>query len=160
MQAHFGSFTPEAMRAFGQELAADFQRLREFLDKTRKQTSAMLADFRRGHREAEAQRRQRAAREADGRRLFMSELRSGGHALKNRFDLGRREMAADFRQMAGELHAASEAFRNRPGHRAGSSFRHPTQPETTAEGQRGCEAQKGTRPRYPHGEKPGKKRHG
>jgi hypothetical protein len=49
----------------------------------------------------------------------MSEIRSGVHARKSRFKLGRREMAADFRQMASDRCAASEAFRNRPG-RAGA----------------------------------------
>ncbi|MDD5309178.1 MAG: hypothetical protein PHU25_17840 [Deltaproteobacteria bacterium] len=160
MQTHFSSFTPEAMRAFGQELAAGFQSRREFLDKTRNHTVAMLANFRRVHREAESQRRQRAAREADERRLFMSELRSGVHALKNRFELGRHEMAADFRQMAGELRAASEAFRNRPGHPAGSFLRRPVRYETAAEGHHVFEAQEGTRSRFAHGEKLGKKRHG
>ena len=160
MQVHFSSFTPEAMRAFGQDLATDFQSRQEFLRKTRNHTTAMLADFRRGHRAAEARRRQGAAREADGRRLFMSELRSGVHALKNRFELGRHEMAADFRQMAGELRAASEAFRDRPGHRAGSFFRRPAQPKTTAESHPGFEAQEGASSRYTHGDKPGKKHHG
>jgi hypothetical protein len=119
MQVHFSSFTPETMRGFGQDLAADFHDRREFVDKTRNQIFTMLADSRREHCEAEAQRRQRAAGEADGRRLFMSEIRSGVHARKSRFKLGRREMAADFRQMASDRCAASEAFRNRPG-RAGA----------------------------------------
>jgi hypothetical protein len=80
MQVHFSSFTPETMRGFGQDLAADFHDRREFVDKTRNQMFTMLADSRREHCEAEAQRRQRAAGEADGRRLFMSEIRSGVHA--------------------------------------------------------------------------------
>lgn len=50
---------------------------------------------------------------ADRRRLFVSELRSGVHALRDRFQLGLRQMANEFR-------ATSEAFRNRP--RAGAGL--------------------------------------
>jgi len=160
MQAHFSSFTPEAMRAFGQELAAGFKNRREFIEKTRDHTSTMLADFRRGHNEAAAQRRQGAARDADGRRVFMSELRSGVHALKNRFELGRREVASDLRQMAVELRAASESFRSRPGHRPASPSRHPVQAQVAAEGGHGVEAQEGSRSRAVSWEKPSKKPHG
>jgi hypothetical protein len=107
MQAHYTSFTPEAMRAFGQELAAESERRREFIEDARHRTFAMLADFRRDHHEAEAQRRQRAAQEADGRQLFVSELRSGVHALRGRFE-------ADIGHMAAECRATSRAFRSRP----------------------------------------------
>jgi hypothetical protein len=116
MQTHFDSFTPQWAQAFGQELAAELQRRREFLDNTRRHTLAFLADFRRAHRNAETERR-------EGRRLFMSELRSGAHALHSRFQLARSEMAADLRQMASELHATSEAFRRRPGRQGGFFFR-------------------------------------
>ncbi len=109
MQTHFRSFTPEWGFAFGQELADGFERRREFVDNTRHNTSAFLADFRRAHRAA-------AERAADGRRVFMSELRSGVHALRNRFQL-------DLRQMGNELYAAGEAFRSRHGRQAGFSFR-------------------------------------
>ena len=115
MTAHFTSFTPEAMRAFGHQLAADARRRTELIEDTRNRTSAMLAGFRSQHREAEALRRQRAEREADGRLLVTSELKSGVHALLTRFELGRKEMAGDLREMARDLHAACEAFRNRPG---------------------------------------------
>ena len=145
MQPHFTIFTPEAMRAFGQDLAAEAQGRREFIDKTAHHTFAMLAEFRRAHREAEARRRGRAVREAAGRRLFLSDLRSGVQTLRDRFEVGRREMAADFQEMVGELRAAGEAFRNRPGNRAGSFVRHAAQPGKAA-----------------HAEKPGhsKKRRG
>jgi hypothetical protein len=58
----------------------------------------------------------------------MSELRSGVHALRNRFELARRDMAADFQEMAAELHAAGEAFRRRPGHPMEASLRRAARP--------------------------------
>jgi len=138
MHVHFSSFTPEAMRALWQESAAGFQQRREFLDKTRHDTAAMLADFRREHEEAEAQRRQRAGQDADRRRLFISELRSEVHVLQKRFELARREVAADFQQMAGERRATSEAFRSRPARRPAKFG-----------------GSKGTKSRPAYGEKPG-----
>jgi hypothetical protein len=131
MQAHFSSFTPEAMRAIRNGFAALAERRREFLEGTRRYTSAMLADF-------EEQRRQRAARDADARRLFMSELRSGVHSLRNRFELARGEVALQRREMAGELRAAREAFRE-PRRPAGAASRgaarspgqRPTEPDHT-----------------------------
>jgi hypothetical protein len=127
MSAHFSSFTPEAMTAFGQELAAELQRRRELVETTRTHTNALLAAAHQERCETEAQRRQLAAQAADARRLFTSELRSGVHALRNRFELARRDMAADLQQMATELHAASEAFRSRPG-REGSAPQHNSRP--------------------------------
>jgi uncharacterized protein YukE len=144
MEAHFSSFTPEAMRAFGQELAADSHRRRELLDRTRRQTAAFLADFRGKQREAATERKQRAGREADGRRLFVSELRSGVHALKNRFELARRDLSTELRQMAGRLGAAQEAFRNRPPQLAGSSARKGARP--TAQPSAAMEGDPGFRP--------------
>ncbi|MBI4703934.1 MAG: hypothetical protein HY744_22730 [Deltaproteobacteria bacterium] len=114
MGHHFSSFTPEAMRALGQEMAAGVRRRAEHFDRVRGDTFAMLAEFRRDHRAAESQRRRRAEHDAEDRRLFASELRSGAHALLGRFGLGRRERAADLQDMAGELRAASDAFRRRP----------------------------------------------
>jgi hypothetical protein len=138
MNRHFSSFTPEAMRAFGQELADGAQRRTEVLNDTRNRTVAMLAAFRTEHRDAEASRRQRAGRDADARRLFVSELRSGVHALMGRFDLSRKETAGDLQEMAHELRAARHAFLNRPG-RQGGVFRgrgkHPRQPQPSASGQ-------------------------
>ncbi|MBI5524884.1 MAG: hypothetical protein HY897_00975 [Deltaproteobacteria bacterium] len=116
MQTHFSSFTPEAMRALGQELATAHQQRREFLGNIRDQMSAFLE-------EAEVQRRKRAKREANGRKIFMSELQSGVHALRERSQLTRREMAKDLRRMAVEVRAASEAWRGRPGGEAGFSSR-------------------------------------
>lgn len=127
MHQHFTSFTPEAMRAFGQELAADLQRRMEFIDKTRKDTFATLAQFRREHRDAEAQRCKRAAREADNRQQFVSELKSGVNTLLQGFDVSQRAVAADLREMAGELKAACETWRNRPGFRAGVACRFDSQ---------------------------------
>lgn len=163
MNAHFSSFTPEAMRAFGEDLTADFQRRTEFLKNTRDNTFTMLAGFRRDHEETEKNRRQRAEREADALRLFMSELKSGVHALLGRFNLSRKEMAGDLQEMAGELRAACDAFRNRPGRQSG--FRRGQQPKQTqpnpdaqpfqaaAESQDGAKARSG-------GEGKSKKRHG
>jgi hypothetical protein len=121
METHFTSFTLEAMRSLVQEMAEESQRRREFIETTRSHTRAMLASVRQERREAEAQRRQNAAHAVDARRLFTSELRSGVHALRNRFEL-------DFRQMAGELRAAREAFRNRPARHHGPSLRRAARP--------------------------------
>jgi len=116
MQAHFSGFTSDTMRAFGEALAAERQQRRELLDQTRSYTSGLLESARRLRQETETERRQSAAQEADSRRLFTSELRSEVHALRTRFELARRDVAADFQQMASELRAARETFRNRPGH--------------------------------------------
>jgi Tfp pilus assembly protein PilV len=123
---HFTSFTPEAMTAFGQELAADLQQRLELLAANRSHTHDLLASARTQLQEMESQRRQSAAQAADARRLFTSELRSGVHALCNRFELARRDMAADLQQMAGELNAAREAFHNRPGHTAAAGNARPS----------------------------------
>lgn len=134
MNTHFTSFTPEAMRAFGQELAGGLQRRLESLGNLRNQTFAMLANFRKEHAEAEAKRRTLAAREADARRLSTSELTSGVHSLLGRFELNRKEMAADLHEMARELDAACNAWRTRPGQQDRSSPRgfagpQPKQPQ-------------------------------
>ena len=123
MNAHFTSFTPEAMRAFGQELADGCQRRTEFINHARNDTLAMLADFRND-------RRQRAERETNARRLFTSELTSAVHSLLGRFELSRKEMAS-------EIHAACDAFRHRPGRQNGANARSSAegQPRSSAEGQ-------------------------
>jgi hypothetical protein len=123
MQGHFSGFTSDTMRAFGQELAAERQQRRETLEQTRAYTSALLESARQQRHETETERRQSAAQEADSRKLFTSELRSEVHALRNRFELARRDVAADFQQMANELRAARETFRNRPGHEAPAARR-------------------------------------
>jgi len=121
MNRHFRSFTPEAMRAFGQELADGFQRRIEFLCHTRNHTLTMLADSRKDRAVTEVKRRERASREADARRLFMSTLKSGVHSLLGRFELSRKEMAEDLQGMAREFQAASDAFQNRSGRRGEDS---------------------------------------
>jgi hypothetical protein len=93
--SHFTSFTPEGMRTFRQTLSAQAEQRREFVA---------------GLYSAERDRRQIAAKDADARRLFISELRSGVHALRSRFGLARRDMVADFQLMARELQAARQAF--------------------------------------------------
>lgn len=167
MNAHFSSFTPEAMRALGQDLAADFQRRTDFLKRTREHTFTMLAEFRRDHQAAEQHRRRCAEREADARRLFVSELKSGVHALLGRFELSRKEVAGDLREMAGELRSACDAFRDRPG-RQGGSFRRgqrqeQAQPIQSAQPfQATTESREGAKGRSGGDSKPGqsKKRHG
>ena len=130
MQAHFSNFTPDAMRGLGQELAADFQRRREFIADTKQKTSVFLADARKVLGEVETERRKGAEQQADGRRLFMSELRAGVHALRSKFEISRRGMVEDLQEMAGELRAASAAFRARPGAKGGFFFRQSDQPVT------------------------------
>jgi len=115
MSTHFSNFTAEAMRAFGEELAADGRARAEFIQSTRDGTFAMLAGFRKDHQEAEANRQWRARTEGEARHKFMEELRAGVHAMKNRFEQGRQDMARDLGQMSTELKAACDAFRNRPG---------------------------------------------
>jgi hypothetical protein len=133
MNLRFNNFSPEAMRAFGQELADGLQRRAEFLHQTRNHTFTMLSDFRKEQAGAETKRRERASREADARRLFMSELKSGVHSLLGRFELSRKEVAEDLQGMAREFHAACDAFQARHGHQ-GDHFRgepggpHPKHP--------------------------------
>ncbi len=115
MNTHFGSFTADAMRGLGEGLAADARQRAEFLESARQHTQGLLQGSRRDHQETEKGRRERAESEADARRLFMSELRSDVHALLGRFELSRKEMAGDLREMASELHAACDAFRARSG---------------------------------------------
>ena len=115
MDTHFRTFTAEAMSAFGDELAAGAERRREFVVETRSNMLGALADFRRRHAAAEAERRENAARAADARKLAMSELRAGVHAMRDRFELARQEVAADLGQMRTELEATSAAFARRPG---------------------------------------------
>ena len=102
MQASFSSFTPEWAHAFGQELMAETQRRQEFVDNVK---------------QAESERREAAEPAVDARRIFVGDIRSGVHALLNRFQIARSEMAS-------ELRAASEAFRSRPTAQAGFFSRH------------------------------------
>ncbi|HYU32477.1 MAG TPA: hypothetical protein VEW48_09960 [Thermoanaerobaculia bacterium] len=170
MQAHFSGFTSDTMRAFGQELAAERQQRRELIEMTRSYTSSLLESARRLRREAEADRRQLAAQEADARKLFTSELRSEVHALRNRFALARRDVATDFQQMAGELRATREAFRNRPAHHAAPTARRAARPaaqppspsQQPAETAPASPESAAARPRHTTSERPdhSKKRHG
>ncbi len=137
MNAHFTSFTPEAMRAFGQGLADGLQRRAESLIDARNETVAMLASFRRDHCGAEAGRRRRAGEDADARQLYVSELRSGVHALLNRFEMSREETAGDLQEMARQLRGASDAFRNRHGRTSGSFTRRSQKPKQTQSGTSG-----------------------
>ena len=151
MNAHFGNFTPEAMRAFAQELADSLQRRVEFLHHNRNHTFTLLADSRKDHASAEAKRREHASREADARRLFMSELKSGVHSLLGRFELSRKEMAEDLQSMAGEFQAACDAFQHRPArtsgvsrsHLAGPPTKHPPKPQPSSTGPRAFRAADG-----------------
>lgn len=129
MNTHFTSFTPEAMRAFGQELADGLQRRLESLGNLRNQTFTMLTNFRKEHASAEAKRRALASREADARRLSTSELTSGVHSLLGRFELNRKEMAADLQEMARELHATCNTWRARPGQQDHAPPRGPAGPQ-------------------------------
>lgn len=111
---HFHSFTADGMRRLGEELVAQRQQRAEGQRQARASTFATLSDFRKKFQEQANDRRKDAEEQADARRLFMSELKSGAHAFMSRCALNRAEMAADLRAMAGELHAAREAWRNRP----------------------------------------------
>jgi hypothetical protein len=108
MTMNFTNFTAEAMRAFGQDLADGLQRRSELLNNARDHTSTMLASFRK-------ERRERASRNADARQLSMSELKSDVHSLLGRFELNRKEMARELKDMSHQCQAASDAFRSRPG---------------------------------------------
>jgi hypothetical protein len=108
MSSHFTSFTPDAMRTFGHALSAGAAERHELVVN-------LLATANRDRHQAESRRRKTAAEAADSRRLFVSELQSGVHALRTRFALDRRDMVADFQQMASELNAARQAFHDRAG---------------------------------------------
>lgn len=115
MHQHFSTFTPEAMRAFGQALVAGFQARTEFIDKIRNEIFETLAQFPKQRHDRESERRRGAEQDADSRRRFVSDLRSAVQTLRDRFE-------ASSREMAGEFSAACDAWRNRPGHRAAVSF--------------------------------------
>ena len=114
MDRHFHSFTPEAMRDLGEQLAAGLRQRFDFIDRTKSQTLALLDTARRQQREAESQRLQQAERALDARTLFIKDLKSGVHSLLGRFELRRQEMAGELHDMAGELHAARDAWSKRP----------------------------------------------
>jgi DNA-binding protein H-NS len=104
MKTQFTDFTPKAMMALGNEIAASFQSCaasikscNEFTEGIRAETAAMLAKL-------QEERRARAADEADARKVFASELRSAVRALLDRAELTRETLASD-------IHAASDAFR-------------------------------------------------
>ena len=104
MKTQFTQFTPEAMMALGNQIAASFQNCaasirscNEFTEGVRADTAAMLVRL-------QEERRERAADEADARKVFTSELRSAVRALLDRAELTRETLSSD-------IHAASEAFR-------------------------------------------------
>jgi len=113
MEHHFNSFTPEAMRGLGEQLAADFRQRLDFINQTRSHTAALLDTFRHQHRAAERQRRQQAARATNARTLFAKDLKSSVHSLLGSFQLRQQEVAANLREMAGELQSARQAWRER-----------------------------------------------
>jgi len=124
MSDYCNSFTAEAMRAFGIGLAAAHQQRQELLVQSRSQTKDLLTAARSRRSEVEAERRKSAAGEADARRLFTSELRSEVHALRNRFELARRDTVTDLQHLATEVRAAREAVRAWPGRAAATTPRH------------------------------------
>jgi hypothetical protein len=128
MSDYCNSFTAEAMRAFGIGLAAAHQQRQELLTQSRFQTKALLAAARSQRNEHEAERRRNAASEADARRLFTSELRSEVHALRNRFELARRDTVTDLQHLATEVRAAREAVRAWPGNTVATAPRHHPRP--------------------------------
>jgi hypothetical protein len=138
MNGHFTNYTPEAMKALGQEFAAKLKDRIEFLNGARNKTVALLVGSRKHHETAESTRRQQAGEEADSRHLFMSELRSGVHALLGRFELSRKERASDLKKMSGEFWSACDTFRNRPGRQRVGAGQRTAQPSKhvppTAEG--------------------------
>jgi DNA-binding protein H-NS len=104
MKTQFTDFTPKAMMALGNEIAASFQNCaasikscNEFTEGIRAETAAMLEKL---HED----RVERAEGEADARKVFRSELRSEVRALLDRAELTRETLASD-------IHAASDAFR-------------------------------------------------
>ncbi len=128
--SHFTTFTPERMAAFRQTLTTDAAQRREFV-------AALFSN--------ERLRRNVAAQDADTRRLFVSELRSGVHALRNRFELARRDVVTDFQQMASELRAARQSFQKRganPPQRANRTPYSPAAPRPHAPGHAAYESVK------------------
>ena len=113
MQSHFSSFTPEAMRAFGQQLNEDLESRKQYIESIRRSTNEMLAESHRKQQESEALRRQSARQDADNRRVHFSELRSEVRSFCNRVELKRKDVVADLQHLRQELNSASMAFRNR-----------------------------------------------
>lgn len=125
MDLHFTSFTPEWAYAFRKELAAGTPRRRAWFGTLREQLHMFLAT-------AERERQRVCDSELEKRRLFVSELRSGVHALRSRF-------ALDLAQMAKEYRAASDAYRGRTSGGAAASFHRTTWPT----GQSGARSEEG-----------------
>jgi uncharacterized protein YukE len=108
----FGSFTPEGMRHFAESLAALAQQRLQMLEHTRDETRAMLARFTDERRDQERQRQQNSQQIAQARRVHISELKAGMTSLMGRFRLSRQETAGQLREMANELRATAQAFRD------------------------------------------------
>jgi hypothetical protein len=158
MSDYCNSFTAEAMRAFGLGLAAAHQHRQELLHQTRHNTQALLAAARGRRGEVEAERRRNAASEADARRLFTSELRSEVHALRNRFELARRDTVTDLQHLATEVRAAREAVRSWPARGAAKAPRSSPRPAAKASAHasapsNGSKAEEST-PRHHSGNEP------
>ena len=125
MKTQFTDFTPKAMMALGNEIAASFRTCaasikscNEFTDGIRAETAAMLEKL---HDE----RRERADGEADARKIFRSELRSEVRALLERAEMTRETLASD-------IHAASEAFRKSRPRQAPAQARKAASPPSRA----------------------------
>jgi DNA-binding protein H-NS len=121
MKTQFTSFTPEAMMALGNQIAASFQNCaasirscNEFTENVRADTAAMLGKL-------QEERRERAAEEADARKVFASELRSAVRALLDRAEITRESLASD-------IHAASDAFQKTRPRQASATRRPPSGP--------------------------------
>ncbi|MEI7703330.1 MAG: hypothetical protein WCK73_01885 [Deltaproteobacteria bacterium] len=113
MKTQFTTFTPAAMMALGNEIAASFQNCaasikscNEFTEGVRAETAKMLAKL-------QEERIERAGEEADARRVFASELRSAVRALLDRAELTRETLASDI-QAAGDAFQKSRPRRNSP----------------------------------------------
>ena len=112
MQPHFTTFTAAAMGAFRDSLTTANQERRDFMNRTRESTNALLDAARRSRADAENERQNRASHDAGSRRMFMETLRSDVNTMTDQFRAHREEIANDLRAMGEELRAAQAAYHN------------------------------------------------
>ena len=102
------SSTADAMRLLVDKLTTDRMARADLAERNRDDVSAMLKQFAKDRRNAEATRTRKAKRASDARQRFVNRLKAGVKALIDNFQQLRSEMAADMR-------AAGDAWRNRAG---------------------------------------------
>lgn len=111
MDTHFNGFTPEAMRAFREQLVADGRRRLELIQQKKAEAQEMLQTFFDERRDNEVERRRAGDQHNESRQLFVSELRSSVNALLGRFRMSRQEVAEELGRMAQQIRMAGQMMR-------------------------------------------------